>query len=250
MALINLQPLESPPRTTGNVQGDLPILIDWFWKAYLKIREAVNSINALDFSVEGKQDTLVSGTNIKTINGNNLLGEGDVTISTTSSWGSITGSIASQTDLQAALAGKANVSHTHIISDVTGLQDALDGKVSISAFAEGVDDRVASLLLAGSGISLVYDDSAGTLTISASLPEYYETVSKNLKSFPYTLNYSGGNLSTVVYDLGGGDSITKTFSYSGSNLTSVVLSGDTPAGIDLTKTLSYTGSDLTSVSYS
>ena len=29
----------------------------------------------------GKQDTLVSGTNIKTVNGNSLLGSGDITIS-------------------------------------------------------------------------------------------------------------------------------------------------------------------------
>jgi hypothetical protein len=33
-----------------------------------------------DQAVEGKQDTLVSGTNIKTINGNSLLGSGDLTI--------------------------------------------------------------------------------------------------------------------------------------------------------------------------
>ena len=31
--------------------------------------------------ISGKQDTLVSGTNIKTINGNNILGSGDLTIS-------------------------------------------------------------------------------------------------------------------------------------------------------------------------
>ena len=37
--------LETPPRTTGNAQQDLPILIDWFWKAYLVIGEAVNYIN-------------------------------------------------------------------------------------------------------------------------------------------------------------------------------------------------------------
>ena len=36
---------------------------------------------ALDSDLAGKQDTLVSGTNIKTINGNSLLGSGDITIS-------------------------------------------------------------------------------------------------------------------------------------------------------------------------
>lgn len=38
--------LETPPRTTGNAQADLPILIDWFWKAYLIISDAVDYINA------------------------------------------------------------------------------------------------------------------------------------------------------------------------------------------------------------
>lgn len=66
-----------------------------------------------------------------------------------SSWGSITGTLANQTDLQTALSGKANththpyasdthnhdaayapVSHTHSTADVTGLDAALAGKAS------------------------------------------------------------------------------------------------------------------------
>ena len=40
-------------------------------------------------------------------------------------WGTITGTLSSQADLQTALNGKANTSHTHAISDVTGLTTAL-----------------------------------------------------------------------------------------------------------------------------
>jgi len=47
-------------------------------------------------------------------------------------WGSISGSISSQTDLNSALAGKAASTHSHIIGDVTGLQTALDGKAAVS----------------------------------------------------------------------------------------------------------------------
>lgn len=55
----------------------------------------------------GKQDTLVSGTNIKTINGASVLGAGDLTVSGSgASWGSITGTLSSQTDLSTALSGK------------------------------------------------------------------------------------------------------------------------------------------------
>lgn len=78
----------------------------------------------------------------------------------------------------------------------------------------------------------------------------FERVSKNLKAYPSTLAYTSGLLSSITYDLGGGQSITKTLGYTGEQLTSVVLSGDTPSGINLTKTLGYTGDDLTSVSYS
>lgn len=51
------------------------------------------------------------------------------------SWGSITGTLSSQTDLQTALNGKANTSHTHIIANVTGLQAALDGKQAAGSYA-------------------------------------------------------------------------------------------------------------------
>ena len=56
----------------------------------------------------GKQDTLVSGTNIKTINSTSLLGSGDIVIASGGAWGSITGTLSNQTDLQTALDAKQN----------------------------------------------------------------------------------------------------------------------------------------------
>ncbi len=99
----------------------------------------------------------------------------------------------------------------------------------------------------------VPQDSRGTYMlgqIGGSAAETFETVSKNLKSYPATLSYSGQNLATIEYGLGGGLTILKTLNYTGENLTSVVLSGDTPGGISLTKTLDYTGDNLTGVIYS
>lgn len=52
-----------------------------------------------------KQNSLVSGTTLKTINGNNLLGSGDISISS-EVWGGITGTLANQLDLTAALLAK------------------------------------------------------------------------------------------------------------------------------------------------
>jgi hypothetical protein len=50
---------------------------------------------------------------------------------------------------------RAPTAHTHTASQVTD-------------FAEAVDDRVASLLVAGTNVSLTYNDAGNTLTISAS----------------------------------------------------------------------------------
>lgn len=42
---IKLTVLENPPRTSGNAQQDIPILVDWLYKAYLVIKSAVEFIN-------------------------------------------------------------------------------------------------------------------------------------------------------------------------------------------------------------
>lgn len=77
----------------------------------------------------------------------------------------------------------------------------------------------------------------------------FESVSKNLLAWDYTLNYTGTDLTSIVYT-NGIETITKTLTYSGGLLTIITLSGDTPSGIDLIKTLTYTAGTLTGVVYS
>lgn len=77
----------------------------------------------------------------------------------------------------------------------------------------------------------------------------FEIVSKNLGAWDSTLNYTGDQLTSIDYT-DGVSTIVKTLNYTGDKLTSLVLSGDTPSGIELTKTLAYTGDKLTGVSYS
>jgi hypothetical protein len=81
------------------------------------------------------------------------------------------------------------------------------------------------------------------------LSETFETVSKGLKSHPYEITYDGDNIDFITYDLDG-LTIVKTFNYTDGKLTSIVLSGDTPTGIELTKTFTYTGEQLISITYS
>ena len=96
----------------------------------------------LDEALLTKQDTLVSGTNIKTLNGQTLLGEGDIEISTEVTWGDITGDITNNVALQGALDAKANASdltaHTgNAEIHVTGAQKtAWDAKLDAEDIAD------------------------------------------------------------------------------------------------------------------
>lgn len=85
-----------------------------------------------------------------------------------------------------AAAGIAAASHTQAISTITGLQTALDSLASaittldgefdthnhtstdVTDFNEAAVDAVASVLTEGTGVSIEYDDTANTITISAS----------------------------------------------------------------------------------
>lgn len=71
-----------------------------------------------------KQDALVSGTNIKTVNGNNVLGSGDISISSAVAWGGITGLLTNQSDLVTALALKANLISPTFVTPVLGAATA------------------------------------------------------------------------------------------------------------------------------
>jgi len=78
--------------------------------------------------------------------------------------------------------------------------------------------------------------------------ETFESVSKNLKSYPFVLNWTGDNLTSIVYDLGS-STITKTLAWISGKLVSVVLSGDIPINIATTKTLAYVGDNLVGATY-
>lgn len=65
-----------------------------------------------------KQDTLVSGTNIKTLNSTSLLGSGNIDVA--SNWGDIGGTLSNQTDLQNALNAKIST-YDGVTYDVNAL---------------------------------------------------------------------------------------------------------------------------------
>lgn len=95
----------------GNIQGNLSNQTD------LK--------NALD----DKQDELVSGTNIKTINNQSVIGSGNIEINS-GVWGNISGDISNQADLQAALNAKANTASLAAVAS-SGSYNDLSNKPTI-----------------------------------------------------------------------------------------------------------------------
>lgn len=107
------------------INGVSPYLSS-FW-SYIKgdISTQPDLIGALN----AKQPTLISATNIKTINGASVLGAGDLVVTGIgASWGDITGTLSNQSDLQTALNGKQNT------LTIGAASDYIRGDLSIAAF--------------------------------------------------------------------------------------------------------------------
>ena len=108
----------------------------------------ISDVTGLSTALSAKQDTLVSGTSIKTVNGNSLLGSGDLVISGgggSTVWGGITGTLSSQTDLNTALSGKQAtlVSGTNI-KTVGGVSLLGSGDIAVGGTGTVTSVSVAS----------------------------------------------------------------------------------------------------------
>jgi len=89
----------------------------------------------LQSALNAKQDLLVSATNIKTINGSSILGSGDLTVSGSgATWGSITGTLSSQTDLQSALNAKYDASNPSGYIDSSALTPYLTSVTAAATY--------------------------------------------------------------------------------------------------------------------
>jgi hypothetical protein len=98
--------------------------------------------SATQSALNAKQDTLVSGTNIKTVNGTSVLGSGNIAISSAVAWGGVTGTLSNQTDLQTALDGK--VDENTAITGATKTKVTYDQKGLVTAGADATTADIAS----------------------------------------------------------------------------------------------------------
>jgi hypothetical protein len=97
--------------------------------------------SATQSALNAKQDTLVSGTNIKTVNGTSVLGSGNISISSAVAWGGVTGTLSNQTDLQTALDGK--VDENSAITGATKTKVTYDQKGLVTAGADATTADIA-----------------------------------------------------------------------------------------------------------
>lgn len=110
-------------------------------------------------------------------------------------------------------------------------------------------ERLVSTLLYGEpGEVLTTNDTQDGYIWTYKLGETFESVSKNLRAYPPTYNYTDGILTSVDYTTPSG-TITKSLTYTNGLLTSIDLSGDLPIGIETNKTLIYTGGVFSGATY-
>jgi hypothetical protein len=134
---------------------------------------------------------------------------------------------------------------------VTVIQENKQITVSVSPVNVTARESVRNVVSVSAGIIGQKGDKGdkGDTGPAGSVEESFESVSKNIKSWNAALVFTTGQLTSIVYT-SGPSTITKTFNYTSGVLTSLVLSGDTPSGIQLTKTLGYVSGSLSTITYS
>ena len=173
-----------------------------------------------------KQATLVSATNIKTINGASILGAGNLTLSASAAWGGITGTLSSQTDLQTALNLKAPLASPTFTGTVSGITAAMVGAPSGSGTSTGSNTGDQTITLTGDVTG------SGTGSFAATIANAAVTYAKMQATAlgNVVLGKSGAAGAITEIQLG-------TNQFLGRNASNI-----TPIGID--STLTITGSTL------
>jgi len=197
--------------------------------------------SAQQTALDAKQATLVSGTNIKTVNNNSLLGSGNITIAGGGgTWGSITGTLSNQTDLQTALDGK--VDENAAITGATKTKITYDAKGLVTAGADAttadIADSTDKRYVTDAQLVVVGNTSGTNTGDNATNSQYSGLAASKQDTLVSATNIKTINSTTV---LGSGDIAVQATLVSGTNIktinsTSLLGSGDivlsaSPSGV-------------------
>jgi hypothetical protein len=161
--------------------------------------------SATQTALDAKQATLVSGTNIKTVNNTSLLGSGNIAISSAVAWGGVTGTLSNQTDLQTALDGKVDentaitgATKTKITYDAKGLVTA-GADATTADIADSTDKRYvtdAQLVVVGNTSGTNTGDNATNSQYSGLAASKQDTLvsGTNIKTINSTTLLGSGNV--------------------------------------------------------
>ena len=125
--------------------------------------------NSLDTRLLNKQDTLTSGANIKTINGNTLLGSGNIEIDTSitvdSSLSSSSTNPVQNKIINTALAGKSDTGHTHDVATTTtaGFMSATD-KTKLDTLSYTIEENSSATPTVDLQPNYIYDLTSRAIT--------------------------------------------------------------------------------------
>ncbi len=131
--------------------------------------EALRGINGnIQAQLVNKQDILRSGSNIKTINNQSILGGGNLTISSETYWGDILGNIIDQTDLVVALSAKQDLLVNQVnIKSINGISLLGSGNITVGGGGgSGTVTSVAMTVPTGLSVSPATITSSGTFAIT------------------------------------------------------------------------------------
>ena len=148
--------------------------------------------------------TLTAGTGLTVTNGDGVSGNPTVAITNSGVTAATYGSATQVAQIAINAQGQAT-SASNIAIAIPSTQ--------VTDFQEAVDDRVAALVVAGSGISATYNDPANTLTIAANPGTIDHNALSNLTvGNPHTQYglLSGGNTWTGDQTINGGLTVTST----------------------------------------
>jgi hypothetical protein len=109
--------------------------------------------------------------------------------------------ISDVTDLQTTLDGKAATSHTHAISNVTGLQTELDDKVDVTDLQSALDDKANNTVSITAGTGLT---GGGDLTTNRTLSANIATLAEAQAGTSSTKLMTPERTADAIAALGGG----------------------------------------------
>ena len=190
-----------------------------------------------------KQDTLVSGTNIKTINSNSILGSGNISISSAVAWGGITGTLSTQTDLQTALDNKVDENTAIVGATKTKITYDAKGLVTAGADATTADiaDSTNKRYVTDANLTVIGNTSGTNTGDNATNSQY-----SGLATSKQDTLVSGTNIKTINSTtlLGSGDITTGTVTSVGVSMPSAFSVASSP--ITTSGTIAITGAGVVS----